>query len=470
MQNTTVSRALLIDCQRSTPSIPLDQTKSSSRSASQIPRKSSTPASGSRRSTNTSNTGPYSRNFQQNLVDSGVYPDAYEYPDGQIPPLPSNWEEINQRLRKPRPSLSPSRFTEEDFRKFKRADAHAFKEKQVATTVIPIIEGHIKDARCVAGGIPFNNLDHLTDGTIVPGNPDVYYGTRPERLNRQVRDELSGLIVPSTQDDLPICPNLFLAAKGPDGSAAVAKRQASYDGALGARGMHALQLYGRNSSPKSNEAYTISSIYHDGTLKMYTSHRIDPVHAKGQPEYHMHQLRSFAMTDSVETFRQGAMYYRNARDWTEEQRNTAIDRANKVVLTASDELDAVSSPMNAPLGSETSVGGNTEQSPSIESMQQFVQLDGEQTSNTTVSLESFDTSLDQNTPNVDSSKRPSEHLKGTSPAQKRRYRAKDDRDLLPSKPNAKSTDIPTGLSQQFESHVLRQEEDDSDNVTELLDW
>jgi hypothetical protein len=66
------------------------------------------------------------------------------------------------------------------------------------------------------------------DSTLVPGNPDIYYGTRPEQLNRRVRDELSGHIIPSTQDDLPITPNFFLAAKGPDGSLTVAGRQASY--------------------------------------------------------------------------------------------------------------------------------------------------------------------------------------------------------------------------------------------------
>jgi hypothetical protein len=52
-----------------------------------------------------------------------------------------------------------------------------------------------------------------------------------------------GLLRFKTQHDLPIAPNFFLAAKGPDGSAAVAKRQACYDGALGERGMHSLQSY-----------------------------------------------------------------------------------------------------------------------------------------------------------------------------------------------------------------------------------
>jgi len=79
-----------------------------------------------------------------------------------------------------------------------QADADAVKEKQVTTTVIPIIEGKISDSKCVSGGIPFANLEHLTDGTIVAGNPDIYYGTRPEQLNRRIRDELNSYVIPST--------------------------------------------------------------------------------------------------------------------------------------------------------------------------------------------------------------------------------------------------------------------------------
>jgi hypothetical protein len=35
------------------------------------------------------------------------------------------------------------------------------------------------------------------------------------------------------------------------------------------------------------------------------------------------------MADTAETFRQGATYYRNARDWAKEQRDEAITRANE---------------------------------------------------------------------------------------------------------------------------------------------
>jgi hypothetical protein len=301
------------------------QSLSASRSAS---RGSSTSRSQSTKPSTTKSSGPYDRDFQQHLIDHGIYPHAYEYPDGRIPPKPRNWNDIRERLARHRSSLSPSKFTDEMHEKFVRADAHAFKEKQITESVISVIEGDNGDARCVAGGIPLRNLDHLTDGTLVPGNPDRYYGARPEQLNRQIRDELSGQVIPSTQHDLPIAPNFFLAAKGPDGSLAVAGRQASYDGALGARSMHSLQTYGKEQPAFDNSAYTITSIYHGGQLKMFTSHPSEPT-ASDRTEYHMSQLGSFSMTHDAEVFRQGATWYRNGREWAKEQRDNAIKDANQ---------------------------------------------------------------------------------------------------------------------------------------------
>ncbi len=232
-------------------------------------------------------------------------------------------------LTQPRPSLSPSLFPNEKFREFKRADAHVSKENKATKTVIPIIEGKTADDKCVEGDVLFTNLTPLTNNMLTAAKPDLYYGARPEQLDRRVRDELSGHIIPSTQDDLPIAPNFFLAAKGPNGTAAVARRQACYDGALGARGMYSLQSYGEEEPVYNNNAYTITSIYSDGQLKLYTSHPTEPTSPGGRPEYCMNQLRSFAMTNTAETFRQGATAYRNARDWTKEQRDEAIRRANE---------------------------------------------------------------------------------------------------------------------------------------------
>ncbi|KAL5433643.1 hypothetical protein PMIN06_011627 [Paraphaeosphaeria minitans] len=321
-------------------------TMSASRSSTRSRQRDSASAS-TRPTTNTTrtkSTGVYDRDFQQHLVDHHVYPDAYEHPDGTMPAEPNNWEHLQHILAQSRPSLSPSRFSNQDFKKFKQADAHATKEKQVSELVIPIIEGTIEDARCRSGGIPFSNLDPLTDGMLKPGNPDVYYGARPEQLSREIRNELSGHIIPSTQHDLPMAPNFFLAAKGPDGSLAVAGRQACYDGALGARGMASLEEYGQGE-PHYGTAHTISTIYHGGTLKMYTSHLTQPNSAEASPKYHMTQINTWGMTGNADTFRQGARAYRNARDWTKKRRDDLIRQANEKaalaeIETTPDEADA----------------------------------------------------------------------------------------------------------------------------------
>ncbi|KAI2085718.1 hypothetical protein LOZ36_003809 [Ophidiomyces ophidiicola] len=220
------------------------------------------------------------------------------------------------------------RFPEEAFDAFALADAHASKEKPVISSVIPIIDGDIGDRKCVGGDYLFGNLAPLTDGTLAPAKPDHFYGARPEQLNRQIRNVLKHHIVPSTQDDLPVAPNFFLEAKGPDGSLAVAMRQACYDGALGARSMQSLQSYPQDMPTYDNNAYTLTSIYHGGTLKLYTTHpgkSNDPDH---HSEYFMTQLRSYSLTDTPEAFRQGASAYRNARDWAKEKRDEFIRAAN----------------------------------------------------------------------------------------------------------------------------------------------
>ncbi|KAI0147294.1 hypothetical protein GGR57DRAFT_258624 [Xylariaceae sp. FL1272] len=293
---------------------------------------SASPSKKSTQTTSTRSTGPYDRAFQQHLIDHGVYPHRYRYPDRRTPPPPpGNLDEIMQVIARPRPSLSPSRFAQDDFDAFEQAQADASKESQVTSTVIPIIEGESGDTKCVSGQLRFTNLDHLTDGSLVPGNPDRYYGARPEQLHKQVRMELNGHIVPSSQHDLPIVPNFFLAVKGPDGSLAVAERQACYDGALGARGIRSLQTYGDTDPVQDNRAYTITSTYHGGTLKMYTSHPLPPASPGTSGGYMTTQIKAYALTSDADAFRQGAAAYRNARDWAKRMRDETIEKANETV-------------------------------------------------------------------------------------------------------------------------------------------
>jgi hypothetical protein len=54
--------------------------------------------------------------------------------------------------------------------------------------------------------------------------------------------------------------------------------------------MHSLQSYREDELVHDNNAYTITSIYSDGQLKMYTSHPTQPTSPSGRPEYCMTQL------------------------------------------------------------------------------------------------------------------------------------------------------------------------------------
>lgn len=284
--------------------------------------------------TTTRSTGPYDRAFQQHLIDYNIYPPEYEYPNGDELPEPDNLDEILKVFGQSRRSLSPSQFSKDDFKKFKRADVHATKETRVVKTVIPIIEGDVGDPECVASDIVFSNLDHLTDGSLVCAKPDQYYGARPEQLKKEIREELGNLIVPSTQNDLPILPNNFLEVKGPDGVLSVATRQATYNAALGSRALHALQTYEAVDQSSDNKAYTLAWTYHAGHLKAYTSHLIPPAISEVRPNYVIKQVKSWSLTNDVDTFRQGAAAYRNGRDWAKLQRDQAIAQANEIVPKA----------------------------------------------------------------------------------------------------------------------------------------
>lgn len=180
----------------------------------------------------------------------------------------------------------------------------------------PIIAGDTKFPS--RKNILFENLALLTDGTIAAAKPDFYDGAR---LDLRVRKELGPYILPSTALREPMLPNFFTEVKGPCGTEAVVKRQACYDGALGARGVHQIQSFAKGKPTYDNNAYIITSTYQNGTLKMFRTHTTPPTDPGGEPEYHMTQLRGWYLNDNPKTFREGVAAFRSGRDWANEQRD-----------------------------------------------------------------------------------------------------------------------------------------------------
>ncbi|KAK0655285.1 hypothetical protein B0T16DRAFT_450998 [Cercophora newfieldiana] len=302
------------------------QMASSSPSASSRRTKSTKATSISSKSGKSSAYGP---EFETHLADHSIYPEGYEYPEDRSTPEPGNL--VHQDLSAARASLSPSCFSASKFRDFKRKDARATFENDVMTTVIPIICG---DADIPSRqNVLFTELAPVTSNyeDVVRPKPDLFDGANIGDLDGKVRDpkgDMYPLIIPIKHVSVPVAPNFFLEAKAPKGAADVLKRQACYDGAYGARAMHALQSYDEEEPAYDGNAYTYSLTYHAGTLKLYAHHVTAPTAPEGRPEYHMTQVDTWGMTGNMDSFRRGATAFRNARDLAKQHRDEFIQGAN----------------------------------------------------------------------------------------------------------------------------------------------
>ena len=121
---------------------------------------------------------------------------------------------------------------------------------------------------------------------------------------------------------------------------------------MGARGMHELRSYIDQESLFDNNTYTSTSTYHhSGLLTIHTTYPTASESPTNPIEYRMTQLRSFAMTDAPDTFRQGAGALRNARDWAREKREELITAANGKALHPRQSSMASSAESFVPLSS-----------------------------------------------------------------------------------------------------------------------
>jgi len=269
--------------------------------------------------------------FEQAIIDAGYYPYGYEYSDDEDTPIPNNIEELmEERLGQPRPSLSPSHFTNGDFRNFQRENMKAKTEDRVRSDVFPIIRG-----KAVIPSGQSEKFNHLTPlaGNISDAQPDYYNGSRPAQLHPDVRSNLGPYIIPCTDTSRPLLPNFFTEVKGPKGDAIELKLQITQDLGNGARGMHKLQSYKQKNPTYDGKAYTLGATYHSGTgtLQMYAMHPTEPARPGGDPQYHTTQINGFHMTGNRNTFLEGATWFRNARDWAKEKRDDFIALANERV-------------------------------------------------------------------------------------------------------------------------------------------
>ena len=137
-----------------------------SRSSSNTMSSHGSRSHGKKRSSKSSNTSytsstgqslrssAYDRDFEQKCVDHGIYMPSQR-------DKPGNWQEAQDALANPRPSLSPSRFSDDAFDRFCQIEAETRNKNDVITEALPIVLGEKRRDYPSAGDIPFRNMDDM---------------------------------------------------------------------------------------------------------------------------------------------------------------------------------------------------------------------------------------------------------------------------------------------------------------------
>ena len=151
-------------------------------------------------------------------------------------------------------------------------------------------------------------IDSTSEPSTISGLTSQVSAAVPATITPQIRERLGLYILPSIRPYAPALPNVFTEGKGPNGSLAVTIRQACYDGALGARGMHKLRTFGVDGNMETmydGNAYTITSTYQMGQLRLYSTHLAQPKHAEGRPGYYMTTVKLLALNQLLRSISTG---------------------------------------------------------------------------------------------------------------------------------------------------------------------
>jgi hypothetical protein len=193
---------------------------------------------------------------------------------------------------------------------------------------LPFITGNERNYR-FEKDVLLNNVKPF-DEDISDLKPDVFHGAALSDIHPRVRADLGGFIIPSTADTTrPAAPNFFLEGKGAKGTPYVARNQVVLDCAVGARAMHQLQNYGAKEPNYDKKGTELFCGLPNGHLQLYATHVTKPLTPGGNPEYHLTQLKAYAMTSDKEAFLKGATAYRSSRDLAKKEQDISIAHANE---------------------------------------------------------------------------------------------------------------------------------------------
>lgn len=276
----------------------------------------------------------YDRNLEQHLADHNIH--ICQAPHLDQGPLPANLASINTRLDRKVLGVMPGRFSESDYAKFQAASRK--QDPHIMRTLLPFLIGNA--ALPQENYLPFDNFEPLTKPINHVPAPAYWMGANPNSIQPWVLKDLSYLIVPTKDPEAPMLPTFFLQARGRPAKPDEEKRMAGLNGAYGARGILALQNYGREETVYDERAWVFSAVYNMDVLTLYAHHVTAPEEAGGRPRYHMTRLRTYELTMGRERFLEAARALRNAMDLAWANRATFILDANEVGCPGSEESDS----------------------------------------------------------------------------------------------------------------------------------
>lgn len=274
-------------------------------------------------------------NLERDLEHSGMFFSNHA-PDVKAASTPNNWDDLIAALSTRNETVYS--ISLDTFSTLQMVYRNARDHSSIVEKILPIMHG--EEAIEKRTRVRFSNMNPFSEDLILQhANPDFYDGGDHDQLDARIRNQMRHYLLP-TDGNHPLAPNFFLIARDSDFPPAAARRLALYDGTTGARAMRVLQSVERDL-PYDGNAYTITSTYVDGMLRMYAVH---PVHIS---EYFMVELGAWYLWGSLGEFHAGVSAFRNLRMWARNQRDRLMQEANSRLSLHAPGALVVSLSMNA---------------------------------------------------------------------------------------------------------------------------
>lgn len=243
------------------------------------------------------------------------------------PPPAANIEELKTTFSTRRGSLADEALVEKMHQTFSRPMIIAADEATVdaaAQTALFSFNG-ATDPEFILKSQRFKLTKPLSDKFTTPSAPDHAEGLDPMSIPDAAYETLSPYI--STAKSRPVAPNFFVGYKGADGSSLVLKNQICWDLAVGGRALLWMNNYPEVDPAKFayyEECQAVGFALLDNKLDCYGIHvcGMDPV--GGPPYTSIQLLKGWNFNNpSLEHFRDGITWFRNACEWARGVREDA---------------------------------------------------------------------------------------------------------------------------------------------------